>query len=54
MNRKFLNAAIVMVLFCLAVFFLIWGNGTDWRCFVSLILSIATGVVGAKTNFGTV
>ena len=52
MTRRFLYFGLVLVLFSVSVYFLIEGGGTNWKCFIALIGFIATGVIGAKTNFG--
>lgn len=51
-NKRFLYFLLVLVMACVSIYLLIEGGGTDYKCFLALILAVATGVVGVKTNFG--
>jgi hypothetical protein len=51
--KRFASFLLVLVMFGGSVYLLLEGGGKDWKCFCALVLAIATGVVGTKTNFGS-
>lgn len=51
--KRFASFLLVLVMFGGSVYLLLECGGKDWKCFMALALAIATGVVGTKTNFGS-